>query len=251
MIYAAIVAAIFAAAPVTAAQKSRWTGRKIKAEKPVKKPAQKPEEKIAAIKEQVKGRQDGFEFSREEFYKRFCPFDDFEGYMTPGQKAQFNERMKTYGPIRNILEIGLNAGHSADNFFENCPQLENFISVDINDHPYIACTVQYFSRKYPTIFRPFLGDSLLKVPEFARTFPNTKMDLIFIDGNHSFHFCFQDIVNCREVATEETILWIDDYDHEVMQATDTAAAMGIIEILNVYSEPTYGRRWAEARYLFK
>src|SRR5271157_2844263 len=39
-----------------------------------------------------------------------------EGYMTLTQKEQFRDRLKSYSSIRTIMEIGLNGGHSAENF---------------------------------------------------------------------------------------------------------------------------------------
>ncbi len=179
-----------------------------------------------------------------------CPFPVTEGYMTDEQKKQFNERLKSCDSIESILEIGLNAGHSAENFFQKCKNLKTFVSVDICFHPYTPYAIAYFQKKYQNRFVPLVGDSRIKIPEYAQEHPDIKFDLIFIDGNHDYDYCLQDILNCREVAHKKTQLWIDDYNYEsVAAAVQTAVEMGIIKIANFHEEANEGRCWVEAYYL--
>lgn len=183
-------------------------------------------------------------------YIRDCPYPITEGFMTEGQKKQFNKKLKNYENIHSILEIGFNAGHSAENFFEHCPNLETFLSVDIWYHPYAPYAAHYFQNTYHDRFIPLIGNSLQTIPEYHEEFPNIKFDLIFIDGNHAYEYCLQDILNCYRLAHEKTHLWIDDYhDQNVKAATQAALDMGVIEIENIYTDKVENRIWVEAHYL--
>jgi predicted O-methyltransferase YrrM len=174
-----------------------------------------------------------------------------EGYMTESQKKQFVEWLQLHPSIKRIAEIGLNAGHSAENFFQNCPDLEEFISFDIQEHAYSKVAVEFFKKKYKDRFIFIPGDSTVTVPNFTKNMPNTKYDLIYIDGNHSYENAIQDIMNCRELANENTVLWIDDYNgSSIRQAVHECQRRGIISIFNIHcsSDPYGARAWVEACY---
>lgn len=170
-----------------------------------------------------------------------------EGYMETEQQRQFCERLKSYENIKTILEIGLNAGHSAENFFQACPNLGLFISFDINRYDYTKHAVDYLSNKYGNRFLFVPGDSAVTVPKFSMNYPNQLFDLIYVDGNHTFEYAFGDIFNCGSLAHLKTILWVDDYSaQEVYNAMKVLERRGVIKILNVYHSSE--RCWAEAQY---
>jgi predicted O-methyltransferase YrrM len=180
-----------------------------------------------------------------------------EGYLSDAQKLQMKERLAAYPTIRKMAEIGLNGGHSAENFLMACPYLELFVSFDINQHPYTKYAAQYFSRRYSKIFQFIQGDSNLTVPFYALKNPSQKFDLIYIDGGHTFECAKNDIVNCKKIAHRDTILWIDDCDlgsdDYVNKAVKQSVREGIIRVVNVFPsyDPKYGHRcWLEAQYLF-
>lgn len=175
-----------------------------------------------------------------------------EGYMTQKQKEQFQEFLEKNQHIESILEIGLNGGHSADNFFQNCKKLKKFTSVDICMHPYAQAAVDYMTRKYKDRFEFIKGDSMKKIPEYTDLFSNQKFDLIYIDGNHSHEACTADIANCQKLAHANTILLIDDYTAWIQEIVDSFQAKGMIEIKNIHRswDDNGYRAWAEARYLF-
>jgi predicted O-methyltransferase YrrM len=174
-----------------------------------------------------------------------------EGYMSNAQRLQFRERLKGYPDIEKIAEIGLNGGHSAANFFQSCKRLKKFVSFDVNYHAYTQVAIEYFSSRYKDIFEFVQGDSLLKVPEYAKCFPDQKFDLIYIDGYHSYDYCLNDIVNCKQLSHPGTVVWVDDYNASFIQAAvATAQRMGFIEIVNVHRcQDQHGERcWVEVRY---
>jgi hypothetical protein len=181
-----------------------------------------------------------------------CPYRVTEGHMTPSQQIQYNERLKSYENIYSILEIGLNAGHSAENFFQQCPHLKTFVSIDICSHPYTPYAIHYFQENYKNRFIPVIGDSLIKIPEYAELHPDQKFDLIFIDGNHSYHYCLNDIINCRKVAHTKTHLWVDDYQYEsVSNAIGHAVESGLMVIDHIHEDPVSQRIWVEAHYTLR
>ncbi|MBA3721550.1 MAG: class I SAM-dependent methyltransferase [Parachlamydiaceae bacterium] len=176
-----------------------------------------------------------------------------EGYMTEQQKNQFSEQLKKYPEIKSIGEVGLNAGHSTENFFQNCPNLKKLVSFDINMHPYTNVAVEYFFKKYKDRFAFVPGDSLIKVRAYAKNNPNEKFDLIYVDGNHTYSYCLNDILNFKSLAHPETILWVDDYNGpEVFKAVNACVELGEIKIESIHSsDDSCGHRsWIEARYLF-
>jgi len=108
------------------------------------------------------------------------------------------------GTRTRAMEIGFNAGHSADLFLASNEKLE-MVSFDIGRHNYINAGKKCIDETYPGRHTLILGDSLNTVPAH-----NKKYDLIFIDGCHEFPTVKNDILNCRKLAHEETIIILDD-----------------------------------------
>jgi predicted O-methyltransferase YrrM len=175
-----------------------------------------------------------------------------EGFSTDAQREQFVQLLKLHPHVTDVLEIGLNGGHSAEVFLKHCPNLKRFVSIDINWHSYTARAVEYLSKKYQGKFTFIAGDSTVKVPEFGTLHPEQKFDLIFIDGNHNYNYCLQDILNTRALTRSNALLIIDDYDNpSVQQAVRKCQEMQVIEVRGVFhSQDLHGfRSWVEARYL--
>lgn len=173
-----------------------------------------------------------------------------EGHVAGLQAEQLKNFLKEHSEIRSVMEIGLNGGHSAEIFFDHCPNLEHFVSFDICYWPYVEKVVDFFTQKFGTVFSFVRGDSAQSVPAFARHFPSMKFDLIFIDGNHSFEGCMADIVNCKALADKNTLLLIDDYTYSetVRGAITQCARRKVIKIDQVHHEE---HGWVEAHYTFK
>lgn len=171
-----------------------------------------------------------------------------EGYITSLQKQDIDAFLNLHPEIESIMEIGLNAGHSAENFFQTCKQLKKFISFDINWHDYTKVAVEYLSQKYPNAFQFIPGDSRTTVPVYATIYPQERFDLIYIDGDHSYSGASQDILNCKKLAGSTTILLIDDYtpEMEVKKAVDDLVEKQVIFIKNIYHSGD--RCWIEACY---
>lgn len=175
-----------------------------------------------------------------------------EGYMTKAQRKQFSDMLLYHPHITTILEIGLNGGHSAENFFTHTPNLKKFVSFDINLHPYTQIAVDYLTKKYVDRFTFISGDSRTEVPRYAQEFPNETFDLIYIDGNHDYEYIFSDIQNCKALAHPNTLLWIDDYEDNVEKAVHFFEQNLELKVIATHtSKDRFGsRKWIEAKYLF-
>jgi galactosyl transferase GMA12/MNN10 family/Methyltransferase domain len=174
-----------------------------------------------------------------------------EGYVSDDQKQQFKEHLAIYPNIQSILEIGLNGGHSAEIFFQCCKNLKRFSSFDINMHAYTSPAAEYFSLKQKGKFEFVQGDSAITVPQYAEQFPDRKFDLIYVDGDHTFEACTQDVLNCKKLAHADTVLWVDDCSGMIRDAMILLHFKKVIEIKDVYhsSGNQGGRSWMQARYL--
>lgn len=173
-----------------------------------------------------------------------------EGYMSNEQKEQFKDQLAQHAGIKSILEIGLNGGHSADNFLQCCQNLEKFVSFDINMHAYTAVAVDYLSQTYSEIFEFVEGDSNVTIPQYASDYLERKFDLIYIDGGHSYQTCLNDIINCKLLAHAATIVWIDDYGWDIQSAVTYLQNRKFLELVAVHkSSGVNGERvWAEVHY---
>ena len=129
----------------------------------------------------------------------------------PGETKRLESFASELPPKSNILEIGFNGGHGA------CTMLyanrhAKVISFDIG-HYYDDCGqfgYKYLQQHYPDRIKLILGSSRITVPEFSKANPEMKFDLIFIDGDHTRVGAKDDIMNCRSVSHNNTIVVVDD-----------------------------------------
>jgi predicted O-methyltransferase YrrM len=108
--------------------------------------------------------------------------------------------------IKNIFEIGFNAGHSADLFLGINSEC-NMVSFDIGEHSYVKVAKEFIDTFYPNRHTLILGDSTKTIPKYES---NIKFDLIFIDGGHSYDVARADLLNCKRFAHKDTIVIMDD-----------------------------------------
>ena len=124
------------------------------------------------------------------------------------QCIDIKQILKDNSPTK-IMEIGFNAGHSAELFLKNSEAVVYSFDLGEHFHQYLKYGKQYINNTYINRHILILGDSTIRIPIFAQN-NNIKFDIIFIDGGHSYDVAYADLMNCRKLATENTIIIMDD-----------------------------------------
>ncbi len=126
------------------------------------------------------------------------------------QSSLQKEYLKKYkSQFKNILEIGFNAGHSSELFLDTNPN-SVVTSIDLGYWYYCKFGIKYLEKKFPDRFQIILKDSLEALNNFKIISQGTIFDFIYIDGNHSYEYAYNDILNCKKFSNESTIIVVDD-----------------------------------------
>lgn len=107
--------------------------------------------------------------------------------------ARFKERM---------LEVGVNAGHSALLALSSNPKL-HYCGVDIMSHAYTKECVDFLKGEFPGRVRFFPGDSREVLPRLADAAAELGFDLLCVDGGHTSEVCYSDVANCIRMSKGE------------------------------------------------
>jgi predicted O-methyltransferase YrrM len=143
-----------------------------------------------------------------DFYK-VKNINRFEGYSQQCKgETEFLKNIVSNQSINNVMEIGFNAGHSAEIFLSSNKKI-NLVSFDLGTHTYVNLGKEFIDKNYPDRHTLIIGDSVNTVPEYFRK-EHRKFDLIFIDGGHSYDVAKADLLNCKNLAHDKTIVILDD-----------------------------------------
>jgi hypothetical protein len=96
---------------------------------------------------------------------------------------------------RRLLEVGVNAGHSALLTLSANPRLE-YTGVDILTHAYTVECVDFLKGEFPGRVHLFPGDSREVLPWLADGAEATDFDLFAVDGGHTDEVCLSDMTHC-------------------------------------------------------
>jgi predicted O-methyltransferase YrrM len=174
----------------------------------------------------------------------------------PTQQRRLVNLAEAKKPAR-ILEIGFNAGHSAELLLQTCPEA-HVTSVDIGYHDYVRSAKHAIDKAYPGRHTLILGDSLNVIPHLADVLrPEMRFELVFIDGGHDYPIATGDLCNCRAIAAPDAVVIMDDtyrsreaqsFNKGPTRAWDEAVAAGWVnhEGADEY-QPARGMSWGRYR----
>jgi hypothetical protein len=121
-------------------------------------------------------------------------------------QAKLNLLARLSASATNALEIGYNAGHSADCLLSANPLLK-LTSCDLGEHPYVFDAQRLTAFLHPGRHTLILGDSTKVLPEHT---PEKPYDLIFIDGGHAYDVAHSDMVHALRLAAPGACIIMDD-----------------------------------------
>lgn len=133
----------------------------------------------------------------------------FEGYCQAVPKQVRDLVTLTERPHINVMEIGFNAGHSAEVFLKHNTTL-NLTSFDLGCHDYVLTAKEYIDSSFPNRHTLILGDSTVTIPKYISENPEKRFDVFFIDGGHDYHIAKADLRNCLKMANKDSLVIMDD-----------------------------------------
>lgn len=143
-------------------------------------------------------------------YHSLSPYEITEGYSQQlTRECELLKKLVKKKDVKSVLEIGFNGGHSSELFLKTKEKL-TVTSFDIGIHDYLKVGKDYIDIKFPKRHDLVLGNSLKTIPDYSTQNPDKKFDLIFIDGGHTYDIAYGDLINCKKLAHENTIVIMDD-----------------------------------------
>jgi predicted O-methyltransferase YrrM len=180
-----------------------------------------------------------------------------EGSATP---AEIEYLIALVNDARLIGEVGFNAGVSCDAFLRASPA--HVVSFDIGEHDYVRIAKEFIDERFPGRHTLILGDSKKTIPRFAQENPETRFDVVFVDGGHDYETAKADLVNLRPLSHERTAVLMDDlmpwleYGEGPSRAWEDVISEGLLREEELFQDgervervaPPAERAWALGRY---
>ena len=141
---------------------------------------------------------------------------------------------------RHIAEIGFNTGLSSRAFLNAHPDVQ-VTSFDLGQ-PWVERAKTLIDKQFPGRHTLICGDSRDTVPKYKAANAETRFDLVFIDGGHDYEVAKADLLNMRELSTDNTALIVDDlvpwfaYGAGPAQAWNDAIAEGVLRQIEIIKD---------------
>jgi len=137
-----------------------------------------------------------------------------QGYITQVKKhedaiiASIKKHFTDFKNIKNVLEIGFLAGHSAELFLK---LNETLIVHSFDNGAFQSVNVgkKYIDDFYSKRHILIKGDSKQTLIKFIES-NKIKFDIILIDGGYDYDTVLSDINNCKNISTHDTFLIVNN-----------------------------------------
>jgi predicted O-methyltransferase YrrM len=120
-------------------------------------------------------------------------------------RRHFLEHLIKKNNLQIMIEVGVRNGGTTFHLLDTCPWLK-IIGIDTNIKQFYS---QEVSSKYGDRLVPMEGLS----ENMAEFIPDSTVDLVFIDGNHSYEFVKKDIVKYSPKLRSTGFLTGHDIDY--------------------------------------
>lgn len=165
--------------------------------------------------------------------------------------------------VRRICEVGFNAGFSTWAFLEASVSV-TVHSFDLAEYTYSTAAKSHVDESFPGRHTLIQGDSHSTIAAFAREYPETTFDVIFVDGDHSLEGARSDLADLRALAHPNSVVVMDDitpwlwFGEGPTRAWKDAVDAGFIVHEGYFRDgvkvdevtPPAKRAWAQGRYVF-
>lgn len=144
------------------------------------------------------------------YLMKYIDIKNMEGYTQQNKEmTYFLQNLIKNENIKTAMEIGFNAGHSAEIFLESNQNVK-LTSFELGKYSYTKIGKKFIDFKFKNRHQIIIGNSIKSVPFFIKKNKNVKFDFIFIDGGHFYDIAKKDIFNCQFLAHKDTIVILDD-----------------------------------------
>lgn len=121
--------------------------------------------------------------------------------------------------FKTIVEVGVLDGYTADNIRRFCETVEKYYLIDqwkVFESDTKKRNQDIWDVKYVNVCKKFEDDvrfTIIRKPsvEAFELFKPNSIDLVFIDADHSYEYCKQDIYLWHSIVSVGGILCGDDY----------------------------------------
>lgn len=165
-----------------------------------------------------------------------------EGYIGKDQ-AEFLKNFINDHDIKNVMEIGFNAGVSSSVML-SANKAVRVTSFDIGEHSYVQDAKKTIDTLFPGRHVLVIGDSTITVPVYET---DQVFDMVFVDGGHDGLVPELDIKNACKFVRDGGYIIVDDfctwYGKDVITSVNTCVRENVVIVEN---GPHYGdgdRAW--------